>query len=97
RLADEGDEEARVILEGMGRRLGSGIGTLVNVFDPELVVVGGGFAAAWEFLVEPAREVMQRESLAGAGGRARLARAELGTADELIGAGLVAYDALHGE
>jgi glucokinase len=97
RLADEGDEEARVILEGMGRRLGSGIGSLVNIFDPELVVIGGGFAAAWDFLVEPAREVMMRESLAPEGGRARLVRAELGTAAGLIGAGLVAFDAVHGE
>jgi glucokinase len=97
RLADEGDAEARQILAGMGRRLGSGIGSLVNVFDPELVVIGGGFAAAWDFLAEPAREVMERESLAPAGGRVRLARAELGTAAGLIGAGLVAYDAVHGE
>ncbi|TMK74675.1 MAG: ROK family protein [Actinobacteria bacterium] len=93
RLADEGDAQAREILAGMGRRLGAGIGSLVNIFDPELVVIGGGFAAAWDFLIEPAREVMERESLAPAGGRVRLARAELGTAAGLIGAGLVAFDA----
>jgi len=96
RLADEGDSEARVILEGMGRRLGAGIGSLVNLFDPELVVIGGGFAAAWDFLAEPAREVMEREALAPAGGRVRFAHAELGTAAGLIGAGLVAFDSLHG-
>jgi glucokinase len=93
RLADEGDAEARTILHGMGRKLGAGIGSLVNIFDPELVVIGGGFGAAWDFLVEPAREVMEREALAPAGGRVRLARAQLGTAAGLIGAGLVAYDA----
>jgi glucokinase len=96
RLADEGDAEAREVLAGMGRRLGAGIGSLVNLFDPELVVIGGGFAAAWDFLIDPAREVMERESLAPAGGRVRLARAELGTAAGLIGAGLVAFDAVHG-
>ena len=94
-LADEGDHEAREILAGMGRRLGAGIGSLVNIFDPELVVIGGGFAAAWDFLVDSAREVMERDSLAPAGGRVQLARAELGTAAGLIGAGLVAFDALH--
>ncbi len=94
RLADEGDKRAREILDGMGRRLGAGIGSLVNIFDPDLVVIGGGFAAAWDFLIGPAHEVMEREVLAPAGGRVRIARAELGTAAGLIGAGLVAFDAV---
>jgi glucokinase len=93
RLAAEGDALAREILDGMGRRLGAGIGSLVNVFDPELVVIGGGFAAAGDFLLEPAREVMRREALAPDGGRVQVVRAELGTAAGLIGAGLVAFDA----
>jgi glucokinase len=93
RLAEEGDHDAREILAGMGRKLGAGIGSLVNIFDPELVVIGGGFGTAYEFLVGPAREVMERESLAPAGGRVRLAHADLGTAAGLIGAGLVAFDA----
>jgi len=97
RLADERDDAARRILGEMGGKLGAGIGSLVNIFDPELVVIGGGFAAAWDFLAESAREVMERESLAPAGGRVRLARAELGTAAGLIGAGLVAFDAVDGD
>ena len=44
RLGNEGDARAIEILREIGGRLGSGIGTLVNVFDPELVVIGGGFA-----------------------------------------------------
>jgi glucokinase len=39
----------------VGRRLGEGIAGLVNVLDPDLVVVGGGAVAAGEFLLEPAR------------------------------------------
>jgi glucokinase len=93
RLAREGEARAIEILEGMGRRLGAGIGSLVNIFDPELVVIGGGFAAAGDFLLEPAREVMRREALAPEGERVRIVRAELGTAAGLIGAGLVAFDA----
>ncbi len=46
RLANEGEQRAIEILDGIGRHLGSGIGTLVNIFNPELVVIGGGFAAA---------------------------------------------------
>ena len=94
RLADEGDPKAVAILDGVGRRLGAGIGSLVNIFDPQLVVIGGGFAAAGDFLLEPAREVMRREALAPEKDRVRIVRAELGTAAGLIGAGLVAFDAV---
>jgi len=94
RLANEGEARAVEILDGIGRYLGAGIGSLVNIFNPELVVIGGGFAAAGDFILDPAREIVAREGLAGAGKRVRIVRAELGTAAGLIGAGLVAFDAL---
>jgi len=94
RLANEGEQRAVEILDGIGRHLGSGIGTLVTICNPELVVIGGGFAAAGDFVLEPAREVMRREALAHAGDRIPIVRAELGTAAGLIGAGLVAFDAV---
>jgi glucokinase len=94
RLADEGEPRAIEILDGIGRHLGSGIGSLVNIFNPELVVIGGGFAAAGDFVLDPAREVLRREALAGAR-ETPIVRAELGTAAGLIGAALVAFDAVH--
>ena len=94
RLATEGEPRAIEILDGIGRYLGAGIGSLVNIFNPELVVIGGGFAAAGDFVLDPAREILQREALAGAGYRVPIVRAELGTAAGLIGAGLVAFDAV---
>jgi glucokinase len=94
RLANEGESRAVKILDGIGRRLGAGIGTLVNIFNPELAVIGGGFAAAGDFILDPAREIVRREALARAGYRLEIVRAELGTSAGLIGAGLVAFDAL---
>ena len=94
RIATEGDARAIEILAGMGRHLGAGIATLVNIFNPELVVIGGGFAAAGDFLLEPAREVVRRDSLGDAGEKARIVRAELGTAAGLIGAGLIGFESL---
>lgn len=94
RLAAEGETRAIEILDGIGRHLGAGMGSLVNIFNPELIVIGGGFAAAGDFVLDPAREVLRREALAGAGERVQVVRAELGTAAGLIGAGLVAFDAL---
>ena len=95
RLAAEGDRRAIEILDGIGRRLGAGIASLVNIFDPDLVVIGGGFAAAGDFLLEPARAVMRRDTLAPDGGRVQIVRAELGTAAGLIGAAFVGFEALH--
>jgi glucokinase len=93
RLADEGDATARDILDGIGRHLGAGIASLVNIFDPELVVVGGGFAAAGDWILDPAREIVRRDALSPASELVRVVRAELGTAAGVIGAGLVAFDA----
>jgi len=94
RLAAEGDSTAIEILDGVGRMLGAAIGSFVNIFRPQLVVIGGGFASAGDFLLEPARETMRREALPPARDRVEIVRAELGTAAGLIGAALIAYDEL---
>jgi glucokinase len=95
RLANEGDAEARQILAGIGRYLGAGVSSFINIFGSELVVIGGGFGrAAYEWLVEPALETIHRDTLTPGGERARLKPAELGTMAGLIGAGLVAFEAL---
>ena len=94
RLAREGDPLATRILTGIGEHLGSGIASLVNIFNPELIVVGGGFAAAGDFLFEPAQAVADREVLVSVRDSYRIARAELGTSAGMIGAGMVAFEAL---
>jgi glucokinase len=94
RLADEGDARAREILAGIGRHLGAGIATLVNIFAPELVVIGGGFAAAGDFILEPAREVVRYQALEPISETVRIVPAELGTTAGLVGAGLLALEAV---
>lgn len=54
--AREGDPAAAVIFATVGRRLGEGIAGLVNILDPEVVIVGGGVAEEGAVLLEPARE-----------------------------------------
>jgi len=51
-----GDPAALEVLAEVGRRLGEGIAGLVNVLDPELVVMGGGVLEAGELLLAPTRE-----------------------------------------
>ena len=85
-------------LATIGRLLGAGIGSLVNVFGVELVIVGGGFgSAAAEFLFAPALEVARREALPPARAGLRIVEAALGVDAGLIGAGLVGFAELDGE
>lgn len=95
--AQAGEPRAVEILAEIGRRLGSAIGSLVNVFDPEVVVLGGGFGlAAADFLDGPAREVLRREALPPGQGTP-IVRAELGAEAGLVGAAFVAFEALDGD
>jgi glucokinase len=93
-LAAEGLGDARETLERIGFRLGVGIASFVNVFNPELVVLGGGFARAGDLLFEPARRVVAERALSPARELVRIVPALLGAEAGLIGAALVAFEAL---
>lgn len=93
--AEEGDPEALEALAGMGHLLGAAIGSFVNTFEPELVIVGGGFGlAAFEFLYPSALEIARRETVVPDALEVRIVRAELGPDAGLIGAGLLAFEAV---
>lgn len=95
RLAREGDETAKSILADIGGYLGSGMGSFANIFEPDLIVIGGGFGvAAWDYVIPHAEEVMRREALRPMRDIVRVVPAELGTAAGSIGAGFVAFEAL---
>jgi glucokinase len=95
RLAREEDATALAVLRDIGCRLGAAIGTLANLFNVERVVIGGGFGAvAWQYLIEPAREIARREALEPGRSLVEIVPAELGSTAGLIGAGFVAYGAL---
>jgi glucokinase len=93
-LAAEGPGDARDLLDRVGFVLGTGIASFVNIFNPELVVVGGGFARAGDLLLEPARKVVAERALLPARELVRVVPALLGPEAGLIGAGLVAREAL---
>jgi glucokinase len=93
--AHAGEQAARDALSRIGASLGAAIGSLVNVFDPDVTVVGGGFgAAAGELLLAPAREAARREAISPADESLRVVPAELGAEAGLVGAGLVGFEAL---
>ncbi len=92
--ARQGDEGARADMVELGRLLGAGIASLVNVFNPELVILGGGFAEAEDLLFEPARETLAVEALPPGRDLVRIVSAELGPDAGMIGAALVGFEAL---
>lgn len=92
--AQAGDARAVEALAGIGRYLGAGIVSLVNLLEPELVVVGGGFAAAGELLLGPARALLAMDGLTPGRDTVRIVPAELGTDAGLVGAALVGREAI---
>lgn len=87
-------EQKHAALDEIGHHLGAAIGSLVNIFNPQVVVIGGGFGvAAGELLLPAARPVIVREALAPAGENVQVVLAELGAEAGLIGAGLIGLEA----
>lgn len=100
RLVAEAEADDRGAVEDLaeiGHRLGAGIATLVNIFNPELVIVGGGFADAGDLILEPARATLAVEGLRPARDLVRIVRAELGAEAGMVGAALVGFEALDSE
>lgn len=91
--ADAGDETARALVAEVGRSFGQGLAGLVAIFDPELIVIGGGLGSVGESIVGPARRVL---SDALHGGRLRVPPvvqvASLGPSAGAVGAALLAVE-----
>jgi glucokinase len=93
-LAHAGDAAAVSVLAQIGRRLGYGLVGVVNVFNPELIVIGGGAIAAGELLLGPAREVVAERALPPVREMVEIVPAEFGDESGMLGAALLAFDAL---
>ena len=80
--AQQGDAVARQILASTGRRLGAVLAILVDLLNPERIVIGGLAMRLGDLLLGPARAVMEREALAPAVANCKIVPAQL---DERIG------------
>jgi glucokinase len=91
-LAHDGDATARAAVGALGGHLGVGIASLVNVFNPEVVVVGGGLVAAGELLLAPARAVVAERALVPARDQVRIVPARFGDESGMLGAAALAFE-----
>jgi glucokinase len=84
-----GDRTAIAVFELVGRRLGAALTGFANVFEPDVIVVGGGVMAAGELLLEPARRELRARALPPMN-RTPVVAAELGPDAGMIGAAALA-------
>jgi predicted NBD/HSP70 family sugar kinase len=89
-LIEAGDRGARRAVGDAGEAVGRALSMLVNVLNPELVVVGGDLAPAGAVLLDPIRAAIERHGVAPAAGAVRVTAGTLGDRAEVLGAaGLV--------
>ena len=84
--AQDGDAECVQVLATVGRHLGVGIASFVNIFNPEMVVIGGGIVSAGELILGPARAEAAARALPASWGEVEVVAAKLGNDAGVIGA-----------
>jgi len=86
RLAKSGNKKALQIFDAIGHNLAIGIGNLIDIFDPEVVIVGGGIANAGAILFGPIRRYIRQEVMGYRYRRIRILPARLKKGASIIGA-----------
>jgi glucokinase len=86
RAAIERDQLALDVFRKAGAYLGIAMANVINVFNPEMIVIGGGVSAAWDFFAQHAREEVMRRAFPIPAARCQIVRAECGDDAGLLGA-----------
>ena len=91
-LARSGDPKARKVITSAGHHLGLALANLVDTLNPQMIVIGGGVAAAGNLLLTPARETMRQWAQPLAVKRVRIRLSRLGARAGLLGAAKLCFD-----
>lgn len=86
RMANAGDHACSRILSDTGRQVGVAIANLCNLFNPDLIIIGGELAQADELLLAPIREMVRRCGIPSAAARLEIRRAGLAERSHVLGA-----------
>lgn len=87
--AKAGDPVARRIFTRMGEYIGIGMASVVNLLNPERIIVGGGVADAGDILLNPLKETIKNRAMKIAGETIQVVPAQLGNTAGVIGASLL--------
>jgi glucokinase len=91
-LARSGDRRAIRLLEDAGRALGVALAAMVDILNPQMIVVGGGLAAAGNLLLGPARGTMRQWAQPLAARQVRVVRSSLAGRAPLLGMAKICFD-----
>jgi glucokinase len=89
--AIEGDAASVEAYAQAGRYLGTAIAGLANIFNPNMVVLSGGVAAAWELFIGPTREELKKRAFQQPAERVKIVRGTLGDDAGVLGAAKRAF------
>jgi predicted NBD/HSP70 family sugar kinase len=92
--ANNDDVLAIDLIADLGEKLGRGIALLINVFNPELVIIGGSLANTGEYLILPIKSAINKYSLSLVNSDTKIKRSLLGEKSGVIGACLLARNRL---
>lgn len=92
--ANNDDVLAIDLIADLGEKLGRGIALLINIFNPELVIIGGSLANTGEYLILPIKSAINKYSLSLVNSDTKIKRSLLGEKSGVIGACLLARNRL---
>ena len=87
----QGDKLALEAFRQMGFYLGIALGDLINVLNPEIIVIGGGASAGWDLFIDFVREEIKTRAFREPAERAKIVRAQLGDDAGILGAARQAF------
>jgi glucokinase len=87
----EGDELAIEVFRRMGTYLGIGLASLINVLNPEIVVIGGGLSNGWELFAKHMQQQVIERAFPIPARRVKIVRAQCGDDAGLLGAARLAF------
>ncbi len=88
--ARAGNEIALRVMKDMGRMLGVGIASLINIFNPERIVIGRGVKDAWQLFIDATREEILKRAFEVPAKRTEIVASQLGDDAGMVGAAAAA-------
>ncbi|MEI3271483.1 MAG: ROK family protein [Candidatus Gastranaerophilaceae bacterium] len=89
KAAEAGDPVAKRIFAIVGEYIGIGLTSVINLLNPEKVIIGGGVAEAGDLLLDPIRKTIKERAMVVAGSVVEIVPAQLGNSAGVIGASML--------